>query len=907
MNYKQLLFILSISSFFYAGFSQNIGIGENNPASKLSVKGNLSIGTTYSTFSAPTNGAIIEGNIGIGTYSPDASAQLDITATNKGFLFPRVALTATNVASPIASPANSLTVFNTATAGVGTTAVSPGIYYWDGTKWVRLISNDNDIQDLSLSGNILSLTNDATSVNLSPYLDNTDMQTLSYDAITGVLDISNGNSIIIPVIIDTDDQTLSYDNLTGDLSISDGNTINIGNQNDWHITGNNGISNVNFLGTLNNASLRFKTNNIASGEINPNGFVALGAYSGLNNTSSSSVFLGGNAGKSNTLGVQNIAIGTDALTNNTIAADNIAIGQAAATANLVASKNIAIGTDALSVQSFSNGGSVFNTNNIAIGYQSLKSNQPTNVANGINNIAVGSNSLDANTTGSRNIAIGTDALGANISGLANIAIGRDALLSNTINSQNTAIGIEALKFVVGGTNNTAIGYQAAGNGNVGSNNTIVGANAAYNNTGSDNVVVGHNALITNTSGVQNVAIGKEAGQSASGAGNIFIGYQAGYNETGSNKLYIENSNSTSPLIGGNFATNKIAINAAPANHTLYVNGGPIYTSNSWAGSVELNSTAAIAWRSNASSKTFGMGYTDNGFYLFNSVSSLASNSSAAEYRMIVHDNGGIAIGANLGSAYTPSAPLHVDGFINGGIGSFAYYSYNGAVNTGTSSGITDVSIYASNRIRAAEFNAFSDARIKKIIGVSTAEKDLSILSQIEVTDYQHIDVIGKGDASKKGFIAQQIEKVFPEAVSKSIDFIPNIYEMASSVKKDPVNHTIIIYLNKEHQLVTGDMVKLITDKTYEESVTVIDDKTFSIKATINDIDRIFVYGKSVNDFRAVDYDRIFTLNVSATQVLLKRVEALEKENAHLKQDKAKTEASIQNLIERVSKLEEIKM
>lgn len=49
---------------------QNVGIGENVPSSKLSIKGNLAVGDGYTTTSAPTDGAIIKGNVGIGTNSP---------------------------------------------------------------------------------------------------------------------------------------------------------------------------------------------------------------------------------------------------------------------------------------------------------------------------------------------------------------------------------------------------------------------------------------------------------------------------------------------------------------------------------------------------------------------------------------------------------------------------------------------------------------------------------------------------------------------------------------------------------------------------------------------------------------------------------------------------------------------
>jgi hypothetical protein len=41
---------------------------------------------------------------------------------------------------------------------------------------------------------------------------------------------------------------------------------------------------------------------------------------------------------------------------------------------------------------------------------------------------------------------------------------------------------------------------------------------------------------------------------------VFIGFQAGYSETGSDKLYIENTDSSTPLIGGDFSTDDVIIN-----------------------------------------------------------------------------------------------------------------------------------------------------------------------------------------------------------------------------------------------------------------------------------------------------------------------------------------------------------
>ena len=80
-------------------------------------------------------------NVGISAssgFTPDASAGLDVSFTNKGLLIPRVALTATNAAGPITAPATSLLVYNTATAGTAPTNVTPGYYYWNGVAWNML-------------------------------------------------------------------------------------------------------------------------------------------------------------------------------------------------------------------------------------------------------------------------------------------------------------------------------------------------------------------------------------------------------------------------------------------------------------------------------------------------------------------------------------------------------------------------------------------------------------------------------------------------------------------------------------------------------------------------------------------------------------------------------------------------
>ncbi len=82
--------------------------------------------------------------VGIGTSNVNNSARLQIDATNKGFLPPRVTLTGTADVSTISSPATGLLVYNTATAGTSPSNVTPGFYYYDGAKWQRIINQQPD-------------------------------------------------------------------------------------------------------------------------------------------------------------------------------------------------------------------------------------------------------------------------------------------------------------------------------------------------------------------------------------------------------------------------------------------------------------------------------------------------------------------------------------------------------------------------------------------------------------------------------------------------------------------------------------------------------------------------------------------------------------------------------------------
>lgn len=85
--------------------------------------------------------------VGINTTSPDASAVLDVSSTNKGILGPRISLTSATMQLGSAPNAAGLLIYNT-----GPT-ITPGYYFWNGSEW-RVFNTSS-----SESGSTQSLAN----------------------------------------------------------------------------------------------------------------------------------------------------------------------------------------------------------------------------------------------------------------------------------------------------------------------------------------------------------------------------------------------------------------------------------------------------------------------------------------------------------------------------------------------------------------------------------------------------------------------------------------------------------------------------------------------------------------------------------------------------------------------------
>lgn len=112
---------------------------------------------------------------GIGTTTPNASAKLEVYATNKGFLPPRVTLTSTTDATTITSPAEGLLVYN-----LGSIGLQAGYYFWNGANWATIATG-------SIAGNAVSAT------------DLVKLYSEVYSSASGKISNANGYSFTVPV------------------------------------------------------------------------------------------------------------------------------------------------------------------------------------------------------------------------------------------------------------------------------------------------------------------------------------------------------------------------------------------------------------------------------------------------------------------------------------------------------------------------------------------------------------------------------------------------------------------------------------------------------------------------------------------------------------------------------------
>jgi hypothetical protein len=225
-------------------------------------------------------------------------------------------------------------------------------------------------------------------------------------------------------------------------------------------------------------------------------------------------------------------------------------------------QNVSFGT-------FAGVGGNFNTmfgygagfSNMADGNTFMGHSAGTNTLSGGQNTFIGFKSGFSNVSATQNHFIGYQSGFNNTTGFLNHFDGNNSGFSNTTGTENQFIGNGSGFMNTSGGMNLFIGYIAGRENTTASNNTFIGnRSGGKNTTGSNNYFSGFQSGFNNVSGSNNNFIGFRAGFSnVSGSGNLFIGNNAGYSETGSNKLYIDNSETASPLIYGDFAADLLTI------------------------------------------------------------------------------------------------------------------------------------------------------------------------------------------------------------------------------------------------------------------------------------------------------------------------------------------------------------
>ena len=376
-----------------------------------------------------------------------------------------------------------------------------------------------------------------------------------------------------------------------------------------------------------------------------------------------------------------------------------------------------------------------------------------------------------------------------ISGSAGInywAANGENIYSN--NSGNVGIGTSAPieKLTVQTLNNSYGVSQRGENGNIIS--TYMGGTSAgigtFSNTNMRIFSNGNSALFIN-SGNSNVGVGVDFP-----ANKLQIG-SVGGTSFATNDFAIGNGTNAMAILQSNASTllgSTTDIVLRPKNNgTGYVGINVLTPTNK----LQIGSVGATGFTTN----DLAIGNGTNAMAIYQTDASTLIGSST-DIILKPRNNGHGRVGINTN---TPRASLDVDDNV---VFQNKLYAYMNGTADLDGIGLCNrcdaqISIMASYGIYAEEFDAFSDARIKNIQGASNAAKDLKAINALQIRDYTMKDKIKYGDKSFKKVIAQEVEKVYPQAVSKHRDFIPNVYQATNSITKTADGY-LLSFTNDHH-------------------------------------------------------------------------------------------------------------
>lgn len=180
--------------------------------------------------------------------------------------------------------------------------------------------------------------------------------------------------------------------------------------------------------------------------------------------------------------------------------------------------------------------------------------------------------------------------------------------------------------------------------------------------------------------------------------------------------------------------------------------------------------------------------------------------------------------------------------------------------------VTD-KVYSTSDFFAPAFNVTSDSNLKRDIVMSDPSLDSEKLSNINVYDFR----FHNSSCNTKGFIAQQVEEVFPQAIQRAVGFVPS--------SRKPVFVTydgIIIKKDLPFEVEVGERISALNTGTQcELMVYKMSESLVHVTGNKKDMGiTLDITGK--NGFiRTIDTGQLMALCFSSTRQLQERVSKLE--------------------------------
>ena len=253
---------------------------------------------------------------------------------------------------------------------------------------------------------------------------------------------------------------------------------------------------------------------------------------------------------------------------------------------------------------------------------------------------------------------------------------------------------------------------------------------------------------------------------------------------------------------------------------------------------------------------------------------------------LYYDGGYMTIGSN-----TIDYPLDIRSKKNWS-GTGGYLDSTGTTNTNT---YTDkgISLYSDGAILSNDnVIVSSDRRIKTDVNDPSPQTIIDVVKNIETKEYHYIDPIKKNRKKTIGFIAQNVMEHLPNAVHKVRKTIPD--ELREIVPFWDISDNLI-YLRMDNLDIsdnhTGNCRFYVKDAS-DQSETILDinvesdHKSFRFDKTW---DRVYLWGKEVDDFHVLDKAQIFAMDHCAMRELINENIRIKEENSELRERMTKLE------------------